>query len=264
MSGSSAYDNAWVRCREPRSGARAKLVCFPHAGGAASSYLRWSQDLPAEVEVHAAQYPGREDRFNEQPCSQMPELVEPLVQAVVSRLDDKARLVLFGHSLGGAICYEVAAGLHARGCPPDLVIISGRQPPSLHRPGELHRRSDEALLADLRRLNPDNAEAFDSRELMTLALPMIRADYQAIETYRPRPKPPLECPLLVMLGQEDPDLSEADARTWSTFTTVSTQVETFPGDHFYLESHRHAVLAYLGHVLAATVSSGRSPENDSI
>ena len=192
MTRSPALDNSWLRCRQRRPHARVKLVCFPHAGGAASGYLRWSRDLAEAIEVHAAQYPGREDRFNEPPRSHMHELAGPLVEEL-SRREPGIPLALFGHSLGGAICYEVAAGLQAHGCPPDFAVISGRQPPSLQRPGELHRRSDEALLADLRRLNPDNVAAFDSIDLMSLSLPMIRADYQAIETYQPQPRPPLSC-----------------------------------------------------------------------
>ena len=261
MTGAPARSHGRLRCREPRPGARAQLVCFPHAGGSAGGYLRWSSGLPDDVEVHAAQYPGREDRFDEPPRSHMSELVDPLVEALCPR--PGARLVLFGHSLGGTICYEVAAGLQARGCPPDLAVISGQKPPSLHRPGDLHRRSDQALLADLRRLNPRNADAFDQLELMSLLLPMIRADYRAIETYHPRARPPLSCPLLIMVGESDPELSAADAEAWSDYTSAHIEVKRFAGDHFYLEPNREAVLTHLGRALARIPSAGRSRTHDS-
>ena len=47
------------RCPNPR----VRLLCFPHAGGAASFFRSWAEFVPDGVEAVAVRYPGREDRL---------------------------------------------------------------------------------------------------------------------------------------------------------------------------------------------------------
>jgi surfactin synthase thioesterase subunit len=44
------------------------------------------------------------------------------------------------------------------------------------------------------------------RTLLELVLPAIRSDYKAIETYRFRETPRLECPSFAFAGEEDPEV----------------------------------------------------------
>jgi hypothetical protein len=45
----------WVRRFQPNPESRVRLICLPHAGGSATSYLPFSRSLPPAVEVLAVQ-----------------------------------------------------------------------------------------------------------------------------------------------------------------------------------------------------------------
>ena len=247
----------WLRCWRPGPRAAVRLVCFPHAGGSASFFRTWSDELPGTVELRAVQYPGREDRINDRPIRQMSVMVD-LVSEALAPLADRP-LMLFGHSLGAAIAYEVAQRFRAPGGPAiTRLLVSGRPPPHRQRPADLHRRSDEALIAELCRLNPASQVLLTDSGLRELVLPTVRADYQLDETYHPRPRPPLSCPLTALAGQADPEASLEEMRGWADLTGAGFDLRVFPGDHFYLVGHRRQLLRELSG-LFPVVPAARPP-----
>ena len=62
--------------------ARLRLFCFPFAGGGASVYHAWPEELPSGVDVCPVQLPGRENRLAETPYTQLTVLVETLAQVL--------------------------------------------------------------------------------------------------------------------------------------------------------------------------------------
>lgn len=57
--------DGWVRRFHPAPHAAARLICFPHAGGASTYFFPVSRTLSPGIEVLAIQYPGRQDRRTE-------------------------------------------------------------------------------------------------------------------------------------------------------------------------------------------------------
>src|SRR5215468_8965797 len=91
------------------------LVCLPFAGAGASFFRPWGALAGERVEVVALQLPGRERRIDEKPYLDVPSAAEGLLPEVSARLDPARALVLFGHSLGAVLAYELACRLTARG-----------------------------------------------------------------------------------------------------------------------------------------------------
>lgn len=230
----------WLRCYQPRPDAAARLVCLPHAGGSASAYRAWPGLVGERIEVHAVQYPGREDRFGEAFVDDLHTAAARIAEEVAPLA--RGRYALFGHSMGGAIAYEVAARLHRFGLPaPAHVFISGRQPPAHHRGGTVHTRDNDGLAAELTRLSPVNAELLAEPELAELVLPIVRNDYRVIERYEPGEDVVLPAPITALIGTDDRELTPAEARDWARYTDRGMRLREFPGDHFYLIDHRRAV-----------------------
>ncbi len=210
---------AWVRPFRLTPMPRLRLACFPHAGGSASFFRSWSERLPPDIDLLALQYPGREDRFNEAPATRLEDLADGAALALRDFAD--APLALFGHSLGAALAYETALRLESAGAPLRHLFVSAHPAPHRQRGGALHRGDEAALLEDVRRQG-GASELLEDADLRALFLPILRADYQAIETYRRAQPIALACALDVLLGEHDEEVSAAEAQAWSCKATANS------------------------------------------
>ncbi|GHI81391.1 hypothetical protein Sspor_69520 [Streptomyces spororaveus] len=130
------------------------LLCFPHAGGAASTYFPMSKLLAPRIGVYAVQYPGRQDRRSEPPLDELTQLADRITEALTELAPDRP-LALFGHSMGALLAYEVARRLETtERLRPIRLFVSGRRAPghAATRP-DLHDQDDATILAELRRLS---------------------------------------------------------------------------------------------------------------
>lgn len=237
-------DSLWIRRYHPRPDAAARLVCLPHAGGSATFYHPVSASMPPSVDVLAVQYPGRQDRRNE-PCVESIRELADQVTAVLLPWADRP-LVLFGHSMGATLGFEVARRLERdHGIVPRALFASARRAPSCPRHETVHLRDDDGLVEEMRQLSGTDASILDDEELIRMALPAIRADYRAAETYTYEPGPDLACPIVSLVGDDDPKVTVDEARAWSRHTDTVSEFHVFPGGHFYLTAHAQDVLGLL-------------------
>jgi surfactin synthase thioesterase subunit len=233
--------DAWIRRFSPAPDAPARLVCLPHAGGSASYYLPVAKALSPAVDVIAVQYPGRQDRRAEPCVETVGELATQVFESLRS-LTDKP-LTLFGHSMGASVAFEVALRLEEIGVTPVAVVVSGRRAPSLSTDDGIHLLDDTGLIAEVKKLGGAGSQLLDDPDILQLALPAIRGDYTAAETYRSAPDRSVTCPILALTGDNDPKVSLAEARAWSGHTSGEFELRVFPGDHFYIDEHVPDVIA---------------------
>lgn len=211
------------------------MVLFPHAGGSAPFFFPFSRELSEVAEVLCVQYPGRQDRIDEPFASSTVELAEHIVTTLPAF---GGPTVLFGHSFGATVAFEVA-----RRAQPGALIVSARRAPADVRDRGMHRLDDDALLAEVSKLDGMHPDILAEPELVRLAMPAVRADYRAAETYVYQPGPPLRCPILALVGDSDPQVDAARMALWRDYTTGPFDTRVFPGGHFYLTDHRTGVVA---------------------
>lgn len=245
-----AGTDPWIRRFQPAPEAPVRLVCLPHAGGSAALYAPYARALAPVADVLAIQYPGRQDRRAEPGVTRL-ELLADLVTDALGAWTDRP-LVVFGHSMGALLGYEVTARLEAAGTPPRALVASGRRAPSRYREESVHLRTDEGVVRELRHLGGVDPAFLDEPELRAMILPAVRSDYEAIETYRHPPRAPLRTPLAVLTGDSDPQVTTEEAAAWAAHTTGDFTLRTFPGGHFYLNEHTPQVLS----LLRATLTGG--------
>ncbi|MFJ6794751.1 thioesterase II family protein [Streptomyces sp. NPDC091268] len=236
----AAYDaqdaSRWFRRHGRGPAPRIRLVCFPHAGGAASLYRDWPDLLPAGIEVLAARYPGRQDRFHEPCVETMAELADRITAALRPYLGTP--LALFGHSLGSDVAFEVARRLETRhGAGVERIFVSGAAAAHVGDPVDLGGYTDAQLVAEMDRLASPGTGIMADPELAALLLPSLRADYRLSAAYRPTLAElgTVSAPLTAFIGDDDPLLPPSDALSWAQLTTGGFTHRVLPGGHFYLE-----------------------------
>ncbi|MGH9210239.1 MAG: thioesterase II family protein [Acidimicrobiales bacterium] len=241
MAAATAESSLWVR-RLRASAGPLRLVCFPHAGGAATYYAPLANALHESIDVVSLQYPGRQDRLSE-PCI---DSVEVLADAIAPELQGwlDGPFALFGHSMGGIVAYEVGRRLAGQGRTPLGLYASARRAPSTWRDEHVHRGGDRSLLREVARLAGTPSQLLDDEDVQQMMLPALRGDYRAIETYEWQPGPPVTWPIWASIGDADPLTTETEAAAWAVHTTAAFDLRVLPGGHFYFAA-RPMVLAGL-------------------
>jgi surfactin synthase thioesterase subunit len=233
----------------PKQAKRMRLFCFPYAGGSAGLFESWA-DAFEDAEVLAVQLPGRSNRIDETPLESVAEIVSSLLGALDDLLDRP--FVFFGHSNGALLCFELARELQRR----DItglahIILSAKS--ALHLPRTQPNTHDlpyDRFIEELRSINGTPEEFLRNPQLMQLFVPMIRADFKVDETHRYDADVRLKCSASLFAGEMDVDISQADVLAWRDLFDSDDLVYTaFPGDHFFIHSHRQLVLAEIDAVL---------------
>lgn len=244
----------WIRRYHPKPERRVTLVALPHAGGSASYFYPLSASLGEDIELIAVQYPGRQDRHQEPLVETVEELACRVTRAL---LPWAGPVVLFGHSMGATVAYEVARRLETEGSPVGALVVSARRAPSVIRADGFHELDDERLLEEVRVLGGSDAALALDEELLRLTLPVLRNDFRAVATYRSTHTAPLTSPVTALVGSSDPRVTVADVAEWRSHTNSGFSLHVFDGGHFYLADHQNAVRDLLREVLTPHMAPAR-------
>lgn len=252
----------WIqRLSKTNPPGRTRLFCFPYAGGGASAFHGWPGLLPDEIDLHAIQAPGREDRLFEEPVDTLQDLLDAVTPELLAYSDEP--FALFGHSLGAIACWEAARVLREdHGVEPTHVFLSGcRALPAVHDGRrDLHALPDDELVEELRQMNGTPEEILQNADFMRLLLPVVRADYRMLSRYSFQPGGSPGVPVTVFGGASDPTVGTEDLQQWSELVESDLDTVVLPGDHFFLHSSREALLAEIS---KRVLEVAQAPEQES-
>jgi len=225
------------------------LFLFPYAGGGPAVFGKWLTEFDNHIEAFIAHYPGRGSRHNEPPIKQIDTLVEKLFPTIQPYLDKP--FAFFGHSFGALIAFELAKRIQ-----PQVLFISGCGAPNLPNPYPLiHHLPDPEFIKSLQEFDGIPAEISDNSELMELLLPMLRADFEAFESYQPTSHQ-LRCPIIAFGGLDDPRTGQEQLEGWDILTNARFKSQYFPGDHFFITNHKTEVIASINSELISFHANG--------
>lgn len=245
----------WLGRLQLNPQAQLRLFCFPYAGGGTLAFRGWAESFPAGVEICPVQLPGREHRLREPALTSIAAIVEAAAASLLPCLDRP--FAFFGHSMGALISFDLARTLRDHyGIAPASLFVSGCRAPQLRRKRPpTYDLSDAEFMHELRSLNGTPRELLDSPDLMRVLLPLLRADFEASETYAYVPGAPLDCPVHAYGGADDPEVERREIREWCEQTSAEFSLKLFPGDHFFLHTARPLLLDALAGQLRRMVTT---------
>lgn len=235
----------WFPYEREQRDAQLRLFCLPYAGGSASIFRNWGDFLPPQVQVVPVELPGRGGRLNEPPFVRLPALIDALAEAVRPAL--QSPFALFGHSMGAVIAFELARRLRRQHqVEPQKLFVAGRRAPQLPRTEPItYNLPEDEFIKELHRLAGTPREVLEHAELMQLFIPLLRADFEFIETYEYIPDEPLGCPITVFGGLQDEEVKREWLLQWKAHTLSRCEIRMLPGDHFFIRSSQDILLRVL-------------------
>lgn len=225
-----------------------RLVCLPHAGGSAVLYRTWKAAFLGLATVDSPELPGRGSRHGAPVPASLATLAEDIAAPLLHR---PAPVVLYGHSMGALLAFEMARALDRQGVSVAGLVLSGRAAPHLPFPRQdRHLMSDAALIEELKRFGGTPEVLFRRPEILAMALPALKADFRMVDTYAFTPGPALACPAVILGGADDAGTPEPSLHAWREVIAGPVAVEVWPGGHFFVREDEARLLTLLKRTLS--------------
>jgi medium-chain acyl-[acyl-carrier-protein] hydrolase len=223
----------WLIPSYGRFDEKARLVCFPPAGGGWSMFSQWQNFLGPDVRVMAVNPAGRSAWFHEPPVRRLKSMVDAIEGEIIPLLDRP--VAFFGHSFGALLAYELAHRLKARGGELSLLAVAARAAPhlDLETGSRYSSATDGELERLMRRLGGTAEIILNDGKLTALMIPALRADLEMNESFEYAERPALGCPIAAFYGMADPLVAPAQIEPWRRHTTNTFTLKSFPGGHFF-------------------------------
>lgn len=211
------------------------LVCLPFAGAGASFFYPWTEMAGDGVQVVAVQLPGREWRLAEEPYRDVAKAADGLFPEIARELGGGGPVMLFGHSLGAVLAYELAHRFCSHpGFEVARLFVSGSPGPWTRRTRRATGLPDDEFLDRVGEFAEYDPETLRNPEVRELILPALRADVEMHEEYLPSTDDPLPAPVISVRGRDDQLVTAEAAAEWIRATSREFGLVNVPGGHMYL------------------------------
>lgn len=243
---------------EVENPSKKQVFCFPFAGGSAKVFRPWLK-YPSKSDYIPVELPGRGIRMTETPIDNMHELIDLFIPDLLKKATHP--FTFFGHSLGAALCFDLAWTLQQRQLPmPDMIIVAGRNAPHMPDSSRINSgMNDQELIKELKRLNGTPKEILENQEMLSFMMPMIRGDLSLHESFSYHEQK-LSIPIIAHCGKLDDEADKQIMSNWAAMTNSSFEIKEFDGDHFFVQH----LGQYYFESLDQSISNGINEKNNQL
>ncbi|MCM3216689.1 thioesterase domain-containing protein [Niallia taxi] len=226
-----------------------RLFCLPFAGGSASAYYNWSNYISDMIILDPIELKGRGKRFNEPFYSNFEEVIED-VCCYISDTNDNNDYAIFGHSMGSLIAYEVYYKIQESNFKkPKHLFFSSYRAPHNKKNNHINKLTDQDLINRIRSLGGTQEELLQNEEFLDIYLPIIRNDFELIDSYIFRKKAnQILCDITLLYGNEEM-LKFEDMLDWQSHAQGKSTVYELEGNHFYINNNVEKISDILNRTL---------------
>lgn len=222
-----------------------KFIFIPFAGSMGYETIKWKKELAPDMTNLNVVYPGRGKRSNEPYAPSWEVLIEDVYRKVCELIADEEDYVLYGHSMGVPITYEIYYKLKQNDKKlPKHLFFSGNDIPPICNRNKKSQLSDEDFKDYFVSLGGISEEVLACKELSDMLFDILRADIKILDAYVYEPKDePVSCKVSVLNGEKDDKTSTAGE--WKELLGVDVEFKIFEGGHFFIFEHEDEVLDYI-------------------
>lgn len=230
-----------------------RIICFHDAGGSASLYDDWIQQLDETLELVVVELPGRGKNFEAKPYKNVDTLINDLLNQLYQYFDKP--FAFFGHSMGGLIAFELTKKLLSENkpLPKNLFVSSTPQLSSYDKEQINPDSSDERLMDLFPYLKATSSSESDNLESSRIMMSILRADLELISNYQYQKGNPIPIPITAIHGVEDPRVKHEQMEMWSEETINSFDLFSRPGGHRYIQQENSFVTSLIANKLCNLV-----------
>ncbi len=217
-----------------------KLICLPYAGAQSPIFRNWLEGVEL-AELAPLELPGRGARHTEPLLDDFEDMLEDLF-CRYRQLFLEPGYMMFGYSMGAILAFELIKRIYkAGGGGPEHVFLCACDSPDTILPtyGSL---PFEEFCEKLRQMGGVPDEIFGNEKLLNFYLPIVHADFKAIDSYRYiDDHKKLGCAITLINGDSDAEIRRDNTLRWRNFTTEDCFFYEFDGSHFFIREHKSDV-----------------------
>ncbi|MBD8498541.1 thioesterase II family protein [Paenibacillus arenosi] len=222
-----------------------KLICLPYAGGGATAFQALRNQLLPNWDIISMDPPGHGSN-EEMLTDDLEELVRYYLNQYHHYFTDE--FALFGYSMGGKIVHRMGQQLQSEGKYPKTVIISSMYPPDI-KVQKISHLERNLFLRHLVSLGGITEELIQHEEFVNYFLPIIRADFRAVEEHVCPDDTPLHAPVHVFVGLQDERATPEAVTGWTNWAD-NVSFTYFDAGHMFLSNQADEVAYKLNHILS--------------
>jgi surfactin synthase thioesterase subunit len=185
-------------------------------------------------------------------------LVDQIVPQLLPFFDRP--VVIWGHSLGGIVAWEVIRRLRERHfLEPIHFMVTGTAAPHLITRWQTREVMLKAMVADNTPEYLVSLSRFvDDLEFFKALIPRMRRDWALLQSYRPEHTLPLNCPITAFAARQDDMVYTDEIREWAGRTQGGFQLIEVDGDHWFLDRNRDLIMKTFHDIAARCLPTARN------
>lgn len=227
-----------------------KLICIPYAGGNSSFFYSWKKEFDF-LEVTPIELNGRGEYVKESLNDNLNDAVEDLF-IKLKKHSDGNDYAIFGHSMGSLLAYELYYKLVENNLKtPKHIFFSGKKAPHLISSlPPIHNLHLDKFIKKIKEIGGTPDAIFEHSDLLDFFIPILRADFKIVETYKYMEKNiKIGCPVSVIGGLSDQVARPEELIQWTELCANECNIQFFEGGHFFIEEKKKEVIQFLKNTL---------------